>query len=606
MITYDLPLTHVATLDEILADVLIPTVGLSAIKMAWAPPDANAPRIWAGAYNSADRLTLTGSPTAVDTPWVDSDGTRIAAEQHGAVNDGRRYTAAPIPVSAANDMVLVSVVRGLSAAAQNYFLATYDMVNGVLLYRAGGSVLLAFASDAGTLRQAVGADISTCFAVLIGVVQRGGNVGLYINGVASTPAAEPGGDATGGGISINGSTTGTNDNPAQHVVHVVATAAGIAAPFLADSAALIKRITSLLTATEPRSGGGFGAVSFSRATARSWYDGAGRLHLASAGLPCAGDAATGAASGLRIAPARTNKCYNTINPTATTGWTATGGTHSHSVDDSAALAAAKLEAVGPYVFSFVPGAGDQQVYGGAATATTDPHSLSCYLRGAAGGESVDLCLRDASTGALQMCGSVTLTTSWVRYLVHNVTPNDTDQVFCLDCDAGDTVYYTLPQLELGGRCSSPIPNWATAAAATRNADILDTPITPSDAQGAIECGVTPLYWSAADATGQLYTIERAGGVAALLYTAAAAGKWRAYDGTNALISTGPDPADGVRQQILRAWGPTQAIAVDGVRTETTYDGTLPASGVLRLTGITGVSVQAEVAVDTLRVYRRYR
>jgi hypothetical protein len=592
----DLPLTHVATLDEVLADVLIPTVGLSSIKLAWAPPDANAPRIWLGAVNTTDRLTLTGVPTAVDSPWVDSNGTRIQAE-NCAATVFRNQAATSLDPSATDDWVGLLYYRPHHTLGGNAMLSSFSG-RGIFMYNTINVVNLYILGDV-ALVPSIAAN--PCgWQVAIGIVSRATGRSRIWSHTATVDGATPAGALGGaGGIGLFCHPGGGNAFGGAIAAALWCVGSGIAAPFLADTYALPKRITRLLTGIEPRSGGGSGVVAHTRATVRSWYDGAGRLHFASAGLPCAGDAAAGAASGLRIAPTRTNKVYNTINPTATTGWTASGGTHSHSVDDSAALATAKIENAGPYVHRFVPGAGDEEIYGGAATATTGAHSLSCYLRGAAGGESVDICLRDASSGALQVCDTVALTTGWVRYFVHGVTPDDTDQVFCLDCDAGDTVYFTLPQLEAGARCTSPIPNWATAAAATRIADTLDPPLTPSDAQGALECGVTPIHWADTEA-GDCLIVDRVTGTGELL-RADSAGGLATDDGTTEVRDTTTALVDGTRVAAQVSWGPSLDLVVDGTRETGAYDGALGGSGLLRLE-----ADLAEVAVDSIKVYRRYR
>jgi hypothetical protein len=217
----------------------------------------------------------------------------------------------------------------------------------------------------------------------------------------------------------------------------------------------------------------------------------------------------------------------------------------------------------------------------------------------AGGETVDIDLRAASDGSLQVVATATLTTGWVRYTIDGVTPAAADQVFALNCDAGDTVYFTLPQLEAGTLCTSPIPNWATAAAAVRAAETLDAAWTPADGAGSVGCYVTPLGWSDTEA-GDSTILDRVTGVGELL-RADASGGLCSDDGTTEARDTTTALADGVEVEAHVSWGGSLDLVVDGTRTAVAYDGALQGSGLLRVEASVG-----EVAVRSLRCYRRKR
>lgn len=267
--------------------------------------------------------------------------------------------------------------------------------------------------------------------------------------------------------------------------------------------------------------------------------------------------------------------------------------------DAAQLATDGASAWGPNVHRFVPGAGDQVVYGGAATGSGPAvHSLSVLMRGSAGGESVDIGLRDASSGAVQNCGTVALTTAWQRFQIHGVTPNDTDQVFALDCDAGDTIYFIAPQLEAGSRCTTPIPNWATAASAARAAEVLTTSHTPGDTTGRLSVDVAPLGWDGTDLGADARVLSRAGGASGLLLIEDGTGGHEATDGTNTVTEATVPATDGTYQTAQTRWGGgALRVQVDGDETSGSYDGALEGSGAM-----TVAPDQGEVAVRDLRAY----
>ena len=142
---YDIPFTSVSPLNDLLNGLLLPTSGLASVGVAWGAGDANAPRIWLGAYNTVDRLALVGATVAGSTPWVDSSGAPIPTEQY-ATGAGRR-TATTVPVLATEDIVYIGVMRGVVSTVQNYFFATFNAIRGILVYQAGGNMCLALQDD---------------------------------------------------------------------------------------------------------------------------------------------------------------------------------------------------------------------------------------------------------------------------------------------------------------------------------------------------------------------------------------------------------------------------------------------------------------------------
>jgi hypothetical protein len=572
----------------------------TGLDMLWVAGDGNRPTIWNGAPlapAAPDPLTLVGVPVAEVSPYQLEGGADVALEGHtGASCRVSLVASDPGP---ADDVVIVVVGRVPPVAGVTYFFST----------GAAGERIGIFVNAANQL----GFEIVTSggfrvSAPPVGHVARSGlfasvfwwdstadTCGLWTIGGSVGPIPIADGTIAASGIGI-----GSTPNQAQKltsgggiIVDAYLLGAGIAAAWTAGTYAKCKDLAFKLTGVWPRIGG---RPTMTRATARSRYDRNSRLWIYSSGLAAAGDS-----EDLVLDPAGTNKCYNTINPADTTGWTATGGTHTAAAD-TAALATAGLQSAGPNVHKFVPGAGDEVLYGGGATGGATAHSLSCYLRGEAGGETVVVGLRDPTDGAVQVGVTATLTTAWVRYSVDALVPADTDQQFCLDCDAGDTVYAVLQQLEQAPVISSPIPNWATAAGATRNQTTLALAVTPADGAGSIELTVTPDGWSAAEA-GTVALLTRATGSPASL--TCTTGTWQAaLDGTTTLDST-VAPAAGVAHRIRLRWtAATMSIEVrlastDAVlaRVDGAYDGALNGTGAWTL------AAGAPVSVKNLKCYR---
>jgi hypothetical protein len=286
----------------------------------------------------------------------------------------------------------------------------------------------------------------------------------------------------------------------------------------------------------------------------------------------------GREEGLLIERTSINKVYNNHNPKNLNGWSWTGG-NATIVDDSTALLAAGLREAGPNAIQFANASGAPQIiYGGSQTANTNPHSVSVFGRITAGA-GPRIGLRDASSGAFQDLGA--MSDSFFRTMVHGATPNDTDQVFAIQAPDGCTIRFEWAQLEHGARCTSPIINKATAAAAQRNFDDFVTDDDPDDHGGSIEFDITPVDWSGNEDAGSILFLTGSGNSAVWVET----GTWRArIDGTTDLDS-GVAPADGVTHRIRLRWNinGNQSIEVwNGTtmlsRVESAYDGSLYSAG----------------------------
>jgi hypothetical protein len=565
--------------------------------VGWQAGDGNEPSYWKKSANSSTIFSLTGSPTLIDTPWQDRGGNAIQAERH--TGSSYRVTSEANDPGASDDVVMIGVVKApdLMDSGIERIIATRDSGGtgrGVYIVfddadRVGFYV---FGDSAASCLSTNGSAPDNSYAIIISVCDRDGNSWIHLNGssaldIGATPSGSFVGDGVGLGAEPDGARLISDGGSIQSVF--VYYGSGIADRM---TQTVVDHVSAGLMGIHPEQGD---LGSFTRDSATSWRAN-GVWHIASSGLPRAGSGIDGGESGLRAAPARTNNCYNNINPQVTTGWSVTGGTNS-VVDDSTALAAATDDASawGPNVHRFVPGGGDEVIYGGDTTGNTNDHSLSVLMRGDSGGESVDICLRDSSDGTITAGDTVTLTTEWVRYTVSGVTPGDADEQFALDCDAGDTVYFIASQLEEGDVTTTPIPNWATAASAARPIERLATSYTLRDAQGSMEIGWTPLGWGAVDSG--IHTKPIAGSGSLVIYNANN-GQIGFFDGSS-LIQSNVIVVDGVRNHARARWaGLIKSIDVDGDYKTDSYDGTLLDTGPVIVQ-----SNNAESALDNLIIYK---
>lgn len=539
-------------------------------------------------------LSATGSPSSKNSPWQLEDNSTILLEEY----DGSSYrkTATVLDPGIADDVVVFGVAKAPKTGAVSYstLLSTRGGVSArdyVVLYKHDSFRIDGFThGDTERIVSSPSLGARHSLFTFAFIVDRDGLLHAGMNGLAQSGSACSAGSLAGGnGIGIAAyPSTSLPMQPGGGICFVAAVyGVGIADLWVADSYALFKEFSYRFSGVYQEKGA---IGTFARGSAASWQDRNGIWHFASNNVPRAGDAV-----GLRCAPARINKCYNTINPQATTGWSVDGGTHS-VIDDSSQLEADDADVWGPNVHRFVSGGSDQVVYGGAVTANTNPHSLSVIMRGDGGGESVDIGLRDVSSGVVQNVGSVALTTSWQRFEINGAVPADTDQQFALDCDAGDTIYFIASQLEEGSLCTTPIPNWATAAAAARVAETLTTAHTPQDEKGSIEATITPLGWSGGQG-GTAFLIDRSGTSGYLIYPSSG-GTYRFFDTSNQLVGIAT-PADGVAETVRTRWkGASRSIEDSGGRVSGSYTGSLRSSGT-----ITIAPSAKESAIARLKAYQ---
>lgn len=165
-------------------------------------------------------------------------------------------------------------------------------------------------------------------------------------------------------------------------------------------------------------------------------------------------------------PARTNKVTaRKHNPVDTTNLTKAGDAAAvlSVVDDVAALTTAGLIGVctNGKVYKLDNSAGATAAYVsiGGAVGNTNPHCISAFVRGGAG--NIGLTWGEGAT-AYAAAGAYQLRTSL------NKSATAADRLLVVLANAGQVIYFILPQLEEGAFITSPIPG-DTLAAVTRAA-----------------------------------------------------------------------------------------------------------------------------------------
>ena len=582
------PFSYSQPLFEALTDL-----GLvdSTLKFFWQDGNANAPRYWLGAPNVADRLTATGAPTpAQPSGLVDSAGNPITAESY-ASGQNRVYAGTEFAIGAADEcIVIIDLLEERGGVGTYWHGGSYNAINGVLVYRSTTNILfLAVPDTAPGAQTAVVTDLGR--KLIVGKINRTLNqISVAINGISTATALNLGA-ITGDGWGVNANCTGAGSNASLHMANAFFVGPGMFARFTAVQKELEHRVLGLRPTV-----GSIG--TFTRATATSWLAALDRWVIGANGCPCAGDG-----KGLTAQPARVNKVYNNYNPPNADGWSKVGGgsvlpTLQPLIDPANLLPAVKAECWGPYLMYCENIAGDAAgyAYSGALTANTNPHSLGVIARCQSAG--CQLGLRDSVTGVFTALASLSAAGyTWVTF--NGVTPGSADEQFCIHVPDNNWVLFVAAQLEEGTRATYPIPNVATAAAATRNQDVFATSWTPSNTQGEVRASVTPRGFSGVEAGADVTVVTRAGGADDLLHAeSASTGGWATGDGTTQLTSATVPPATGVEQAVKVQWsGAGQVLEVGSNREVGAYDGARAASGVMQV-----APTVASVTVKDLKAY----
>lgn len=285
-------------------------------------------------------------------------------------------------------------------------------------------------------------------------------------------------------------------------------------------------------------------------------------------------------SGLLIEPQRINLCYNNIDPQATTGLVTSGGTL-QVVDDSTALNSAGLRILGPSAFEIANSTGSAvYVSCGAVTGNTNAHSVSVYARYVAG-SGAKLGLWDYSASSFQE--GVAVSDSFTRSTKNNITPSDSDCLFCLEIPNGCTLRFIGQQLEAGTYSSSLIINTATAATAARPADVFTMPDQSNSTWGSISATITPSGWSAGETGSQNVLTKVSSDTGSRIILDSENSQVEAYDGTNCCEASHTF-VDGTPLAVKVSYGGNIIVQADDEISSSSYDGAFSGTGNLQITG----------------------
>lgn len=228
---------------------------------------------------------------------------------------------------------------------------------------------------------------------------------------------------------------------------------------LSPSASVPFSKTFFLTMSLPRE------VTFTRASAGTIINSAGKLVSVSTNIPRFGHDRSGRKLGLLIEPASINKNTNyNANPTATTGFTTSGTGTLSVVSDATELANAGLELLctsGMVFKAQATTASTFTVEFPGTTGNTNKHSASVYVRGSGATTVATLSLSASPT-------NIPTTTGYTRYKIENITPASTSQKLTLIVQGNCTVYFILNQVEEQSVATSVIVTTGTTA--SRSAD----------------------------------------------------------------------------------------------------------------------------------------
>ena len=568
-VTYDQPMTSIANPRDV-------TLYGTGLDMLWVAGDANRPTIWNGAPlapGDPDPLVLAGGGAQAVAPYQLAGGADVGIEINAG---GSRSSAVPRDPAAGQDAIFYAL--GLTAAgtaAGLIIISTWTGAQGLRIFLNGaifGALAQTNGGAAGIAYSPAGSRSSSSLCAMMLIYNGAANtITAWSAAGASAPVAVPAGVMVGSGIVVGEGL----------MVGAYLIGAGLAAQWAADTYYKCRELHHRLAGTWPRMGW---MPTFTRATARSRTDRNGRLWIYSSGMPAAGDSER-----LIAEPTRINRCYRNIGipvgalaeQIGDDASTATG------VADAAALAATGLASWGPNVCSYVNASGaTRYIRCGAATGAVTRFALSVY-GDVIGGAGPRIGWWDTAGPGWTDIGAAP--DGYNRAVFPDLVPPANTCVCCLAIPNGCTYYWIAEQCEGSGSANecavtSPIPNWATAATAQRNADDMRTVLVPASNTGSVELVAEPQGWGGAGNT--VAVLYNSGAGAAVLWADTATGTWQcAIDGTTTLDS-GVAPVDGTPHRIRLRWvtGVGMSIEVRSMagavlgRVAGAYDGSLSGAG----------------------------
>jgi hypothetical protein len=268
------------------------------------------------------------------------------------------------------------------------------------------------------------------------------------------------------------------------------------------------------------------------------------------------------------------------------------------VSDDAALTTAKCQVFGPNVFEFDNSAGsnDRYMRQGAAAGNTNKRSLS-IIGDLVTGTGAQIGLWDTADSSFS--NGTDITDTYVRTIADNITPTATE-VFCVKIPAGCKARWIAQQGETEGNTTyslstSVIPNWSTSAAATRLVETYDPTDSPSDIQGSIECGVTPLNHNGIFAA-KTAIVSRGTTPADILYNSTG-DDWYMGDGTT--VINGGTIVTNTRDKLRVKWSANgmSLLENDTSVDSDTYDASIGGSGTYRIS-----PGGREYSIDSIKIF----
>ncbi len=322
------------------------------------------------------------------------------------------------------------------------------------------------------------------------------------------------------------------------------------------------------------SGGGSGnsgCLSYQDHNERWWF---GHRYGFAAGNP----------KGALVSPYNNNNGGLGCNPSATTGWTVTGGVLS-VVDDSAALATAKAETWGPRVFQFLNATGVSRViYRGSDASMANKYKFGAIARYLAGSGAL-LGWYNPTTSTFVSVGPIL--GDYAPTNIWEQTPPDNDSRLSIQIPDGCTLlFFAQNYSSASGRSNYPIPAGITEAFSNeRQRTILTTEYTPSNASGSYLIETAPSGWSGNECDADAILLSDATVAVPILQAEATVAGWATSDGVTQIQTVAPYvPVVGVYVSVWTAWKGALQYVQEGLNPASlitgAYDGAKVGAGAL--------------------------